>query len=279
MAHLSWSESTAMSTSVYIINAFTKVLFGGNPAAVVPVESGMSDELMQSIAAQHNLSETAFPECLGPDRFNLRWFTPQKEVRLCGHATLATAFALDYRGDWRGETLTFETASGEIYVERSDDGLSIEFPSVPMVEIDRVAAVEDALGVTVISMHQPEQEPWQMVCELGSPAEVEACAPDFVALADATALGVAITAEGTTSDFVSRFFIPQLGINEDPVTGSAHCQLTPFWAEKLGKGMLTARQLSSRGGDLKCELRRDRVQLSGHCMLFAEGVLHLPSAK
>ena len=119
-------------TQVYIVNAFTNALFGGNPAAVVPVEFAMSDELMQSIAAQHNLSETAFPECLGPDRFNLRWFTPQKEVPLCGHATLATAYALDYRGDWQGETLTFETASGEIYVERSDDGLSIEFPSVPM---------------------------------------------------------------------------------------------------------------------------------------------------
>ena len=106
------------NTQVFIVNAFTDALFGGNPAAVVPVESAMSDELMQSIAAQHNLSETAFPECLGPDRFNLRWFTPQKEVPLCGHATLATAYTLDYRGDWQGETLTFETASGEIYVKR-----------------------------------------------------------------------------------------------------------------------------------------------------------------
>jgi len=268
-----------MSASVYIINAFTKVLFGGNPAAVVPVESAISDELMQSIAAQHNLSETAFPICLGPDRFNLRWFTPQKEVPLCGHATLATAYVLDYRGDWQGETLTFETASGEIYVERSDAGLSIEFPSVPMIEIEKVVAVEQALGVTVISMHQPEEGAWQMVCELGSEAEVEACAPDFVALADATALGVAITAQGNTTDFVTRFFIPQLGINEDPVTGSAHCQLTPHWAEKLCKNELTARQVSPRGGDLKCELKGDRVQLSGHCRLFAEGVLHLPSAE
>ena len=268
-----------MSASVYIINAFTKSLFGGNPAAVVPVESAMSDQLMQSIAAQHNLSETAFPECLGPDRFNLRWFTPQKEVRLCGHATLAAAYALDYRGDWQGEKLTFETASGEIYVERSDDGLSIEFPSLPMIQVDKLVAVEQALGVTVISMHQPEKDAWQMVCELGSQAEVEACAPDFVALAEATALGVAITAQGDITDFVTRFFIPQLGINEDPVTGSAHCQLTPHWAKKLGKNELTAQQLSSRGGDLKCELKADRVQLSGHCRLFAEGVLHLSSAE
>ena len=268
-----------MSASVYIINAFTKSLFGGNSAAVVPVESAMSDQLMQSIAAQHNLSETAFPECLGPDRFNLRWFTPQKEVRLCGHATLAAAYALDYRGDWQGEKLTFETASGEIYVERSDDGLSIEFPSLPMIQVDKLVAVEQALGVTVISMHQPEKDAWQMVCELGSQAEVEACAPDFVALAEATALGVAITAQGDITDFVTRFFIPQLGIDEDPVTGSAHCQLTPHWAKKLGKNELTAQQLSSRGGDLKCELKADRVQLSGHCRLFAEGVLHLSSAE
>ena len=265
-------------TQVYIVNAFTDALFGGNPAAVVPVESAMSDELMQSIAAQHNLSETAFPECLGPDRFNLRWFTPQREVPLCGHATLATAYALDYRGDWHGETLTFETASGEIYVKRSDNGLSIEFPSVPMIDIDNLAAVEQALGVTVISMHQPKEGAWQMVCELGSQAEVEACTPNYVALADATQLGVAITAPGISTDFVSRFFIPQLGINEDPVTGSAHCQLTPHWATKLGKNELTARQVSPRGGDLKCELKGDRVQLSGNCRLFAEGVLHLPSA-
>jgi PhzF family phenazine biosynthesis protein len=200
-------------------------------------------------------------------------------VRLCGHATLAAAYALDYRGDWQGEKLTFETASGEIYVERSDDGLSIEFPSVPMIQVDKLVAVEQALGVTVISMHQPEKEAWQMVCELGSQAEVEACAPDFVALAEATALGVAITAQGDITDFVTRFFIPQLGINEDPVTGSAHCQLTPHWAKKLGKNELTAQQLSSRGGDLKCELKADRVQLSGHCRLFAEGVLHLSSAE
>lgn len=268
-----------MSESVYIINAFTEALFGGNPAAVVPVESAMSDQLMQSIAAQHNLSETAFPECLGPDRFNLRWFTPQTEVSLCGHATLATAYALDYRGHWQGETLTFETASGEIYVERSDDGLSIEFPSVPMIEIDKVTAIEQALGLTVISMHQPEEGAWQMVCAVESQTEVEACAPDYVALANATALGVAITAPGNGADFVSRFFIPQLGINEDPVTGSAHCQLTPYWAKRLGKNELTARQVSPRGGDLKCELKGDRVQLSGKCRLFAEGVLHLPSAE
>lgn len=268
-----------MSASVYIINAFTEALFGGNPAAVVPVESALSDGLMQSIAAQHNLSETAFPECLGPDRFHLRWFTPQKEVPLCGHATLATAYALDYRGDWQSKTLTFETASGEIYVERSDDGLSIEFPSVPMIEIDKLAAVEQALGVTVISMHQPEKSAWQMVCELGSQAEVEACAPNYVALADATALGVAITALGDSADFVSRFFIPQLGINEDPVTGSAHCQLTPHWAGKLGRNELMAQQLSPRGGALKCELKGTRVQLSGYCRLFAEGVLHLHSAE
>ena len=118
-----------------------------------------------------------------------------------------------------------------------------------------------------------------MVCELGSQAEVEACAPNYVALADATALGVAITARGNSSDFVSRFFIPQLGINEDPVTGSVHCQLTPHWSARLGKNELTAQQLSSRGGDLKCELTGDRVQLSGNCRLFAEGVLHLPSAE
>jgi predicted PhzF superfamily epimerase YddE/YHI9 len=242
-----------MTTKVhaYTVNAFTTALFGGNPAAVVPVVSPMSDELMQAIAEQHNLSETAFPEYLGPDRYQLRWFTPTKEVPLCGHATLATAFALDYRGDWQGETLTF----------------------------DHLAGVEQALGVDVVSMHQPEENAWQMVCELANQAAVEACEPDFSALAEATELGVAVTAKGDTHDFVSRFFIPQLGINEDPVTGSAHCQLTPFWAAKLGKSRLVARQLSSRGGDLTCELKANRVQLLGNCSLFAEAVLHLPSAE
>ena len=270
-----------MTTKVhaYTVNAFTTALFGGNPAAVVPVVSPMSDELMQAIAEQHNLSETAFPEYLGPDRYQLRWFTPTKEVPLCGHATLATAFALDYRGDWQGETLTFETASGELTVQRLNDALCVEFPSVPMAAIDHLAGVEQALGVDVMSMHQPEENAWQMVCELANQAAVEACEPDFSALAEATALGVAVTAKGDTHDFVSRFFIPQLGINEDPVTGSAHCQLTPFWAPKLGKSRLVARQLSSRGGDLTCVLKGKRVQLSGNCSLFAEGVLHLPSAE
>lgn len=263
---------------VYIVNAFTRAPFGGNPAAVVPVDLSIGDGLMQSIAAQHNLSETAFPKYLASDRYQLRWFTPQKEVPLCGHATLATAFALDYRGDWQGETLTFETASGEITVQRSDKGFSVEFPAVPMVEIDRVAAVEEALGVEVIAMYQPEENPWQMVCELDSQAEVEACAPDFIALAEATSMGVAITARGHAHDFVSRFFIPQLGVNEDPVTGSAHCQLTPLWARKLAKNKLRARQVSARGGDLECELKESRVELSGFCSLFAEGMLHLPSA-
>ena len=267
------------STKVYIVNAFTEVLFGGNPAAVVPVHSPMSDQLMQSIAAQHNLSETAFPEYLAPNRFRLRWFTPQKEVRLCGHATLATAFALKYSGAWATDRLTFETVSGELYVVSSQRGFSVEFPAVSMVEVPHVSEIEDALGVPVVSMHAPAENAWQMVCELSSAAEVSSCAPNFYALKKATPLGVSITAPGHSQDFVSRFFIPQLGINEDPVTGSAHCQLAPFWAARLGKTQLLAHQLSARGGELHCELRGERVCLSGTCRLFAEGQLYLPSGQ
>ena len=265
------------SLPVYTVNAFTDACFGGNPAAVVPLKTQLTDELMQSIAAQHNLSETAFLEALGEDHYKLRWFSPTAEVPLCGHATLAAAYAMDYCRGWCGDELRFETASGDLFVTRQDGRLTIEFPAVLMDSIDLVPAIQAALGVPVLGMYQPQQSAWQMVCEVESQAVVEACSPDFSALIAATELGVAITARGDIADFVSRFFIPQLGIDEDPVTGSAHCQLTPFWAKRLGKTTLAAQQLSERGGQLRCEWQDSRVRLTGSCSLFAEGKLYLPS--
>ena len=263
---------------VLVINAFTDTLFGGNPAAVVETETSLTDSTMQSIAEQHNLSETAFLVRKGVDHFYLRWFTPTKEVPLCGHATLASAYALDYLGRWVGERLTFDTASGPLYVTRDGDQYRIEFPAVFMDEVETPSNVAAALGVSVVRSFQPSNGAWQMVCELADEETLKACAPDFSALAKATDLGVSITAPSSDVDYVSRFFIPQLGINEDPVTGSAHCQLVPFWAARLSKTTLRARQLSARGGDLNGTLAGDRVVLAGECCLFSEGRIFLPSA-
>lgn len=263
--------------SVLVVNAFTNTLFGGNPAAVVETDRPLPDSTMQSIAEQHNLSETAFLVREGIDHFHLRWFTPTKEVQLCGHATLASAYALDYLGHWAGERLTFDTASGPLYVTRDGDRYRIEFPAVFMDEVDTPDEVAAALGVSVVRSFQPSNGAWQMVCELADEATLKACSPDFSALAKATDLGVSITAPSSDVDYVSRFFIPQLGINEDPVTGSAHCQLVPFWAARLSKTALRARQLSARGGELSGTLEADRVVLAGQCCLFSEGRIFLPS--
>ena len=263
---------------VLVVNAFTDTLFGGNPAAVVETDASLADGTMQSIAEQHNLSETAFLVRKGVDHFHLRWFTPAKEVPLCGHATLASAYALDYLGRWVGERLTFDTASGPLYVTRDGDQYRIEFPAVFMDEVETPSNVAAALGVSVVRSFQPSNGAWQMVCELADEETLKACAPDFSALAKATDLGVSITAASSDVDYVSRFFIPQLGISEDPVTGSAHCQLVPFWAARLSKTTLRARQLSARGGDLNGTLSGDRVVLAGECCLFSEGRIFLPSA-
>lgn len=275
---------------VLVVNAFTETLFGGNPAAVVITDTPLRDTTMQSIAQQHNLSETAFLVRSEGNRFHLRWFTPTKEVPLCGHATLASAFALDYLKEWSpskaddltglagdGTSLIFDTASGPLVVRRKGDQYEIDFPAVPMVEVTPPKAVVEALGVRVVNTYAPDTGAWQMVCELQSETDVLACNPDFSALSQATALGVSITAAGSDADYVSRFFIPQLGINEDPVTGSAHCQLMPFWAERLSKQSLLAQQVSARGGEISGELAGERVLLSGSCRLFSEGTIYLPS--
>ena len=213
---------------VLVVNAFTDTLFGGNPAAVVETDTPLADGTMQSIAEQHNLSETAFLVRKGVDHFHLRWFTPTKEVPLCGHATLASAYALDYLGHWAGECLTFDTASGPLYVTRDGDRYRIEFPAVFMDEVDTPDEVAAALGVPVVRSFRPSNGAWQMVCELADEATLKACSPDFSALAMATDLGVSITAASSDVDYVSRFFIPQLGINEDPLLAQRIASLFLF---------------------------------------------------
>ena len=265
------------SLPFYVVNAFTSSMFGGNPAAVVPLETALDDDLLLAIAAQHNLSETAYFERQVDETYRLRWFTPKAEVRLCGHATLATAWVIKTLEGIQSEGLRFETLSGTLTVkEAGSDALAIDFPAIETREIEAISALEDALGVPVRSIRAAAQDPWQLIAVVDDQRTVEQCSPNFEALKSATPLCVAITARGDDADFVSRFFAPHLGILEDPVTGSAHCQLAPMWAGMLDKTDFAARQLSERGGDLSCRVHGDRVELIGSCMRYAEGRLYLP---
>ena len=258
----------------YWIDAFTDRAFGGNPAAVCPLETWLPDALLQRMAWQHGLSETAFCVPAGEGRFELRWFTPAVEVDLCGHATLATAHVLFNEHRIGRDRLTFLTQSGELTVARSEGGrLELDFPSrpaAPVADDEATQALLAALGVRSATWVGQSRD---FMVVLHDEAAVVALEPDFVALARCDTFAVIATAAGDDCDFVSRFFTPRGGIDEDPVTGSAHCTLVPYWAERLGKNRLHARQRSSRGGELWCELRDDRVGLAGHAVTYLRGEL------
>ncbi|WP_206454199.1 PhzF family phenazine biosynthesis protein [Aurantimonas marina] len=277
---------TATRLPLYQVDAFTDRLFSGNPAAVVPLQTWLPDATMQTIAAENNLAETAFFVPAGAARWELRWFTPTIEVPLCGHATLATAFVLaEYLGE-TAATLTFVTReSGELTVTRGADGwYAMRFPrrheagTVDAADIDRLA---DALGArpqAVLSFTVPNDTSWLAVMD--SSAEVEALAPDIRAIAALPPRNIIATAKGAPGfgiDFVSRMFAPKAGIDEDPVTGSAHCSLVPYWAERLGKSDFTARQVSKRGGDLRCRLDGETAVVAGQGVLYLKGEITLPS--
>jgi PhzF family phenazine biosynthesis protein len=262
-----------MSIAYYTVDAFTDRPFRGNPAAVVPLERWLPDELMQSIAAELNLSETAFfaPEGSG---FRLRWFTPAVEVDLCGHATLASSCVLMTVLEPARTRVTFMSRSGELTVERDDRTFTLDFPSWPaQPEPDAHVRdqVADALG-------KRPRELWRgrdLFAVYDSPDDVRRLAPDFSKLRRIEVHAICATAKGGAGDFVSRFFAPAQGIDEDPVTGSAHCTLTPLWASKLGKDVLVGHQVSKRGGVIDCRLAGDRVKLGGRAVLVATGTLHL----
>ena len=259
-----------MALPLYIVNAFTEQAFGGNPAAVVPLEAWLPDFQLQRIANQHQLSETAFfvPTEAG---WQLRWFTPAQEVDLCGHATLATAHVLvsELGVDRR---LAFSTRSGTLTVEPLGDArYTLDFPSVTLEPAAPDPSVAAALGCEVVEAARPTENPWQWVYRLSDRHAVEALRPDFAALSAAANYGIAVTAKGDDHDFVSRFFIPGAGVDEDPVTGSAHCLLTPFWGARLNKQQLRARQCSARGGELWCEWAGSRVRLTGSAVSYARG--------
>ncbi|MCW7542191.1 PhzF family phenazine biosynthesis protein [Aurantimonas litoralis] len=270
---------------IYQVDAFTDRLFAGNPAAVVPLEAWLPDADMLAIAAENNLAETAFFLPAGPARWELRWFTPAIEVPLCGHATLATAFVLAECLDESAATLTFVTReSGELTVTRGEDGWFVmRFPrrheagTVDVAEIEQLAEALGAQPKAVISYAVPNDTSWLAVMD--SAAEVEALVPDIRAIAALPPRNVIATAQGAPGsglDFVSRMFAPKAGIDEDPVTGSAHCSLVPYWAVELGGSAFTARQVSRRGGDLRCRLEGETVVVAGQAVLYLTGEIAVP---
>lgn len=256
---------------LFQIDAFTNQLFRGNPAAVVLVDGELTDFQMQAIAAENNLSETAFV-MPGEGAFGLRWFTPTLEVDLCGHATLASAHVLFETGLAESGSVVFETLSGALRVQKEGDWLSMDFPSRRAKPVASPKRLGEILGASPSEVFHARD----LLVVFETEELVTGLRPDFVGLAALEAFAVVVTAPGNKVDFVSRFFAPKAGIPEDPVTGSAHCTLVPFWAERLGKSKLRARQVSKRGGDLKCEDRGERVKISGQAVEYLRGEICLP---
>jgi PhzF family phenazine biosynthesis protein len=259
-----------MQLAIYQVDAFADRLFAGNPAAVCPLEAWLPDAAMQAIAAENNLSETAFFVPRGDD-YDLRWFTPTIEIDLCGHATQASGFIVMTRLAPERATVQFHTRSGPLTVTRRGDLFELDLPSRPPEPCAMSPRFLAALG------RRPAQvlgaKMYLAVYE--SEGEVAALTPDLGALTEIDRDGVIVSAPGRDCDFVSRYFAPHAGIPEDPVTGSAHCTLVPYWAARLGKTKLHARQISRRGGELFCELAGDRVRLAGRAALYLEGRIHV----
>jgi predicted PhzF superfamily epimerase YddE/YHI9 len=255
-----------MKIKQYQVDAFAGRMFEGNPAAVVPLDAWLNESVLQAIAEENNLSETAFFVPAGKG-FHLRWFTPVTEVDLCGHATLAAAHVIFEYLAYTGQDIVFETRSGELVVERRAGMLAMNFPSRPPVPCPYPSALLEGLGREPVEVLAADD----YIAIFGSEADLRSLSPDMTKLNALGLRGVCVTAPGLEVDFVSRFFAPKFGIPEDPVTGSAHCELTPYWSTRLGKTTLTARQLSKRGGALTCELSGDRVVLLGSAVTFMMG--------
>lgn len=262
----------SLTLPLYQLDAFAEAPFAGNPAAVVPLESWLADATLQAIAAENNLSETAFivptPDADDSD-YHLRWFTPTVEVDLCGHATLATGAVLYRALGFEGEAVRFQSRSGPLRVLRGEAGrFALDFPAAPPAPLAAPAGIEAMLGgVPVLSFHKA----YMNMAVLADEAAVRAVVPDLKAIAALPGDGLVVTAPGTGGDVASRYFAPHAGIDEDPVTGSAHCMIAPFWAERLGRDNLHCRQVSARGGDLYCTVAGDRVRIEGHVRPYLEG--------
>ena len=260
-----------MKLQIYQVDAFTQKIFAGNPAAICPLDRWLDADLMQKIALENNLSETAF-FVKKDDVYEIRWFTPTFEIDLCGHATLGSAFVIFDVLKLESEIVKFHShKSGELSVAKKEDLFILDFPSRPPVECEIPERLIEAIG------KQPREvlksRDYFLVYETED--EIAGIAPDFAELLEIDTRAVIVTAKGENCDFVSRFFAPEVGVTEDPVTGSAHCTLIPYWAEKLGRNELFARQISARGGELFCELKGDRVKIGGNAVLYLKGEIYV----
>lgn len=261
-----------MRIPIYQLDAFTTRRLAGNPAAVMLFERFPDDALMQAIAAENALSETAFVVRDGGD-YGIRWFTPQVEVPLCGHATLASAAVVMERLEPARRSVTFRSASGPLHVVRAGDAYRMDFPSRHAVPVAAPAGLAEALGVEPVEVLA---DPFNYIVRLDSARRVRELAPDIAALARLDRSGVVVTAAGDAPyDITSRYFAPAKGVPEDPVTGGAHCGLAPYWAAQLGTPVLHAHQASRRGGELVCRVIGDRVELEGRCVFYMEGHVEL----
>lgn len=267
-----WKLRSRMRTPIFQIDAFTNRRFAGNPAAVMPMENFLSDSVLQDIASENNLAETAFLVPEGGD-YRLRWFTPTKEVPLCGHATLASAAIVMERLEPGRSRVVFHSASGPLTVSRADTQYVMDFPARPSEPVQAPPGLADALGVAPIELFV---NAFNYMALLETAQIVRTLAPDLVALARADRDGIIVTAPGDGPyDFVSRYFAPAKGIPEDPVTGGAHCMLAPYWARRLGKTVFRAYQASRRGGEIICRLAGERVELKGSCVFYLEGEVEI----
>jgi PhzF family phenazine biosynthesis protein len=262
-----------MTLPIYQVDAFTDKLFGGNPAAVVPLKTWLSNELMQQIASENNLSETVFyvPTETG---FHIRWFTPAIEVDLCGHATLAAAYVIFKIQKYDKETIEFDSKSGILKVKRDGSWLELDFPVIPTTPVEAPEGLIEGIGKSPLEVYRAVDD-FMLVYE--SQKDLEEIAPDFGILKKVNARAIIVTAKGKSKkvDFVSRVFAPAAGINEDPVTGSAHTKSVPYWAEKLGKKELIALQIHQRIGFLRCQLEGNRVLMAGKGKLFLKGKIYV----
>jgi PhzF family phenazine biosynthesis protein len=261
-----------MKLKIYQADAFTNKLFSGNPAAVCPLNEWIDDDIMQKIAMENNLAETAF-YVKKEDIYELRWFTPTMEVDLCGHATLASAFVLfNYENHMSGIIQFFSHRSGNLTVTKKDNLLTLNFPSD---QIEPIEITHEVLACFDLSPKEAYIGKSDLLLIYNCEKEILNLQPEMEKIRKIDVRGIIVSSKGDTTDFVSRFFAPQSGVDEDPVTGSAHTTLTPYWSKKLGKKNLSARQLSKRGGELHCMLLNDRVEISGECKLYLTGEIYI----
>lgn len=259
-----------MNIQQYQVDAFTTQVFKGNPAAICPLDNWLDDGVLQAIAEENNLSETAFFVPKNKE-FELRWFTPVNEVKLCGHATLAAAHIIFEIFGYTGSVITFKTLSGDLLVKKFGNELQMDFPADQPSPCEIPEILVKALGVMPNEVLVADD----YIAVFDSEATICSITPNYELLKQLDLRGVIITAPSTDVDFVSRFFAPKLGVAEDPVTGSAHCELAPYWANKLGKKILSARQVSKRGGRLTCEVLSNRVLLSGSAVIFMKAEVNI----